>query len=488
MTLKITRPMTKTILALLCCCALCVPAQSQVVITEIMYNPPEEGVDSLEFIEFHNPGTAPADIAGYAVGGLGISITYAFPAGTTIPANGYLVLAKSSRAMRSVLGATALQWTEGGTLSNTRTILSLRNTGGTLIDEVFYSDSLPWPRQPDGNGPSLVLCNPASDNSLAANWSAATTSTGRSINSRLIFANPGAPSQCNAVATYPQRTIAQVTTENADGRADSTGLKCELQGLVLNTNLRPAGIECTMVNDDGTAGIGLFRATGTFGYTPTPGDRVTVRGAVSQFNGLTQLTLDTLFRTAQGVALPQPSTVTALDESAESRLVLIRNVRVATPAQWTGMGTGFNVDVTNGTQTFVMRIDNDVDLYRLPAPTTAFDLVGIGGQFDNSSPFTAGYQIVPRSAADLRAVSSIQVVDFSASVRLWPNPVQDMLLIETAMPFDRIQVIGMDGAVLYSVAEPAASLQVPSRDWPAGAYAVRFERGRQIWVTQAVKR
>ncbi len=480
--------MKKALLALLFAALTTATAQSQIVITEIMYNPPEEGLDSLEFVEFHNPGTTAADISGYAVEGLGAAITYAFPASTSIPASGYIVLAKSSRAMRGVLNATALQWTEGGTLSNTRTILRLKNGTGMLVDEVFYTDSLPWPRQPDGNGPSLVLCNPATDNSMAANWSASTTSTGKSINSRLIFASPGASAQCGAASTYAVRTIAQVTTENADGRADSTGVKCELQGIVLNTNLRPAGIEFTLSDDTGASGIGLFRATGSFGYTATPGDRITARGSVAQFNGLIQLTVDTLFRTATGVNIPQPANVTALDESTESRLVLLRNVRVVTPSQWTGMGAGFNVDVTNGTQTFVMRIDNDVDLYRQPAPTTSFDLVGIGGQFDNAAPFTTGYQIFPRSTADLRAVSGIQVVDFSGSVRLWPNPVQDMLIVETAMQFDRIKIIGANGAVLHNTPRPAASLQIAARDWPAGVYAVRFERGQQIWVTQVVKR
>jgi hypothetical protein len=35
---------------------------------------------------------------------------------------------------------------------------------------VQYDDHYPWPREPDGDGPSLELRDPASDNSLAASW------------------------------------------------------------------------------------------------------------------------------------------------------------------------------------------------------------------------------------------------------------------------------------------------------------------------------
>ena len=42
-----------------------------------------------------------------------------------------------------------------------------------------------------------------------------------------------------------------------------------------------------------------------------------------------------------------------------------------------------------------MRIDNDVDLYSKAAPTGAFDVTGIGGQYDFSSPHLSGYQLLP---------------------------------------------------------------------------------------------
>ena len=39
-------------------------AQNDIVITEIMYNPPESGTDSLEFIEIYNKGEGTIDLSG----------------------------------------------------------------------------------------------------------------------------------------------------------------------------------------------------------------------------------------------------------------------------------------------------------------------------------------------------------------------------------------------------------------------------------------
>lgn len=79
----------------------------------------------------------------------------------------------------------------------------------------------------------------------------------------------------------------------------------------------------------------------------------------------------------------------------------MNNVVVVDPTQWTNAGSGFNVDVSDGMNTIALRIDADVTLYNEPCPGGVFDIIGIGGQFDMSSPFTSGYQMLPRQKEDV---------------------------------------------------------------------------------------
>jgi hypothetical protein len=51
-------------------------------------------------------------------------------------------------------------------------IVRLYNSSGLIVDSVAYDDTLPWPTQADGNGPTLELINPSLDNSMSENWSA----------------------------------------------------------------------------------------------------------------------------------------------------------------------------------------------------------------------------------------------------------------------------------------------------------------------------
>lgn len=215
----------------------------------------------------------------------------------------------------------------------------------------------------------------------------------------------------NDIPTY---TIAQVHGENASGVADSLGVTCRISGTVHGVNMRPAGLQFTII--DNTGGIGVFSGGPNSGYTVNETDSVTIEGTIGQFNGLTQITPDTIIVISTGHALQTPAVVTALSEATESQMTQMNCVWLADPTQWTGAGSGFNVDVTDGTNTIQLRIDADVDLYSQPAPTGVFTVVGIGGQFDNSSPYDAGYQLLPRYMADV--MSSGASVDLGADTSI----------------------------------------------------------------------
>lgn len=252
---------------------------------------------------------------------------------------------------------------------------------------------------------------------------------------------------------YPLYTIGAVRTVNAEGVLDSLGVECELQGIVHGVNLRPGGLQIVMIDTSGI-GITVFSAS-DLGYVPAEGDRISVKGVIAQFNGLAQMQpvqVDLL--PSQGLPLATPVAISVFDEFMESRLVRLEQVQLVDPMQWSNSGSGFNVQVTNGQMEYTLRIDNDVDLYGTPAPVGKFTVTGLGTQFDSSSPYTEGYQLMPRYQADIKSLSSID--GYPSLVKaIWPNPavsdftVQGLDVIQSIRIYDSwgrlLQDMEMDG-------------------------------------------
>src|SRR5690606_23982113 len=99
----------------------------------------------------------------------------------------------------------------------------------------------------------------------------------------------------------PFRSLATITTEDANGVADSIGTYCWTGGRVVSRNFQEAGasgpdVSFTVINFHNTTGITAisFDSDSTLGYFPKVGDTITMLGTVSQFNGLTQFELDSV--------------------------------------------------------------------------------------------------------------------------------------------------------------------------------------------------
>lgn len=140
---------------------------NEIVIHEIHPNPPENHIRQ-EFVELYNPSTTDRDLSGWR---LSSAISFTFPAGTTIPAGGYLVIAEDPATLQSTLGVAALG-PYSGNLSSLGETIRLRDPSDSIVDEVDYKVGFPWPVASDGGGPSLELINPALDNSLGSSWRA----------------------------------------------------------------------------------------------------------------------------------------------------------------------------------------------------------------------------------------------------------------------------------------------------------------------------
>jgi hypothetical protein len=175
-----------------------------------------------------------------------------------------------------------------------------------------------------------------------------------------------------------------------------------IRGVVYSPNLRAAGLQFSLV--DATGAMTIFKATGNLGYTVTLGDSLAIYGKLSPYNGLNEVAVDSFKVLATGIALKAPKVVTKLKEEDESNIVKVLKVRVIDPAQWTKTGSGFNVKITNGTDSMDMRILNSVDLYTMDAPIGDFDVTGVVSQFDASNPKNSGYQLMPRGSSDIYVI------------------------------------------------------------------------------------
>jgi PKD repeat protein len=162
------------------------PLNSKMVVTEIMYNPPETGIDSLEFIELYNNDTAAINLQGFYFAN---PVTYTFP-NYQVDAHSYVLVAKSASAMNHTFGVPALQWTSGS-LSNTGALIKLKDRFNATVDSVQYGNLLPWDTLANGRGPSLELCDPNSNNSVASNWRHALEFEAVNAANDTIWASPG---------------------------------------------------------------------------------------------------------------------------------------------------------------------------------------------------------------------------------------------------------------------------------------------------------
>ncbi len=271
-------------------------------------------------------------------------------------------------------------------------------TGGTAVNGVDYTFTDPTNLTfPAGSGDSQSFSITINDNFVQNEDKTIELGLTNATNGALLIPNTLLVTILDNEVTITD--IATVSEVDVDGLAVNDGLDFNIQGVVLGGNLSSTNTQFTLV--DGTGGMAIFQFGTVSDYVVTEGDELIVTGEVDQFNGLTQLEPTSIVLVSQGNELPQPTIVTTLGENTESELVAFQCATLVDPAQWTNSGSGFNVDVTNGTETITLRIDNEVDLYNQPAPEGEFDVVGIGGQFDNSSPFTEGYQLLPRSSADI---------------------------------------------------------------------------------------
>jgi hypothetical protein len=164
------------------------PKVPPLVITRINYAPDTSVVfpvsNDLEFIEISNTGDETVNLTGIYFSGTGF--VYEFNAGRIVEPHGSIILAGNSELFRTKYGFYPYgQFTRS--LSNKGEKLVLADGFGNVIDVVEYSDLPPWPNA-KFNGYYLILNDYLSDNNIAANWIASTSTL---VSLHDLAADPG---------------------------------------------------------------------------------------------------------------------------------------------------------------------------------------------------------------------------------------------------------------------------------------------------------
>ena len=144
---------------------------SNIVISEIMYNPAGSSEDS-EWVELMNISTDTIDLTDLSFTG----IDYTFPLGTTLAAGQRIVVVKNQITFGVSYLTAGMNIAPGEfastSLDNTGEQIALIDATGTDAQRFTYNDKSPWPTAPDGDGYSLVLIAPGTspNHTIPAHW------------------------------------------------------------------------------------------------------------------------------------------------------------------------------------------------------------------------------------------------------------------------------------------------------------------------------
>jgi hypothetical protein len=201
---------------------LCTVARADVVVNEILFNPPDMFED-IQFLELHNTADKPVAVAGWK---LTKGVKYEFPAKARIDANGFLVLCKDAKAFKKHYGFDAAGQFTGALRRNTGEI-GLTDATGKKIDSVKYSNRAPWPLSADGYSSSLERICPTAPGTTADNWAPSPMSVGV----RRPEGTPGKKNTNYAALLPPVITNVTCTPKHA-GPKDSITVEAEVRSTI----------------------------------------------------------------------------------------------------------------------------------------------------------------------------------------------------------------------------------------------------------------
>ena len=193
----------------------------------------------------------------------------------------------------------------------------------------------------------------------------------------------------------PYYPISIINTEDSTGLLDSVYVKCATSGSVLSENLSENGLAFYISENASNRqeGIKVFSNNYVPTILPQVGDSVLIRGFVFQDKGLASFFFDSLAVIKSSAYLPVIDTIDNPNDSTENKLVRLNNLQVIQPLD---SSSNWLVAI-NGVDTIRIYISEANSLkdsllkYHLTVGDSICSITGIGGQYDENSPFLENY-------------------------------------------------------------------------------------------------
>ncbi len=209
---------------------------------------------------------------------------------------------------------------------------------------------------------------------------------------------------------------------NGDLQPDHRYDTVRVVGVINSGNIQTTNFGYFMQDD--SAGLEIF-AYGLAGAPALrPGYRVMVKGFIDFYRGTTEITpqnlaTDITLIDTGNVIVAIPLTIgqyKAKPEVYESRRI---QLTVVNPlgwgsAQWPAAAASANLNVWDGIDTLVMRIDSDTEVPGSPMPTFPCQVTGVATQYTSSATvYNNGYQIQPFYNSDFVPINAPPVAKFA---------------------------------------------------------------------------
>ena len=194
----------------------------------------------------------------------------------------------------------------------------------------------------------------------------------------------------------------------------------------------------SMYIQDETGGINVYYSGSYIDFNV--GELVRVKGTILQYNGLTEIspTLSTdLVRLGSGFNV-EPMRLEegrAMNESLEGLLVTVQGTVANSPY---ASGSGMSFTLYNGMTPIDVYVYNTTGINLTSiTPGSVYKVTGVVGQYDATTPYSSGYQILPRFQEDIELVTppaSVGEIALNITPKVFSPYLGEALNIEVSVP------------------------------------------------------